>query len=203
VKSVQRGLSVLLFSGAGFFFSPSVISSLRAASFGPGGRNRRVKSLRKARVVAALLAGLYLYSFAASAQETWLAAPSSSDWNTPTNWTAPTVPTGTATFGTSNTTTLTFSQDTSVGTLQFNAAAPSYTFELSHSLTITGGGIQGATPANAPMFNSSAPGIGFHAMSTAGPAIFQLDQDQRLLRHQRRSRRRRPHQCRPQPRFQM
>jgi outer membrane autotransporter protein len=129
--------------------------------------------------MAALLAGLCLSALAAHAQNAIWDPGTTSDWNTATNWTpippgTPTPPgsTGTAEFGTPGVKLLTFSQDTSVGTLQFNAAAPSYTFELSHSLTITGGGIQGATPANAPMFNSSAPGIGFHAMSTAGPAIF-------------------------------
>jgi hypothetical protein len=83
-------------------------------------------SLRR-QSAALLLVNLFFGAFTAHAQNAkWLAAPTSSDWNTPTNWTPQTVPTGTATFGTSNITSLTFSQDTSVGTLQFTAA-PSYT----------------------------------------------------------------------------
>ena len=41
----------------------------------------------------------------------------------------------------------------------------------STTLTITGGGIEGATAANAPTFNSGFPGIDFEA-GTAGPAVF-------------------------------
>jgi hypothetical protein len=115
-----------------------------------------------------------LYSPAQAQDATWLVAPATSDWNTPTNWSTATVPTGTATFDLSNTTTLTLSQFTGVGTLQFTAAAPSYTFNLSASLTITGGGIQGATAANAPTFNSTFAGIDFSATSTAGTAIFNI-----------------------------
>ena len=57
-----------LSSLAGFFLSLPVVLSLRAVNFGSGRRNRRIKSRRKARAVAALLAGLYLGALAAHAQ---------------------------------------------------------------------------------------------------------------------------------------
>lgn len=63
---------------------------------------------------------------------TWLAAPATNDFNTGTNWTSsPSVPNGTASFGASTKTSLIFSSlATNVGTLQFNAGAPAYSFAL-------------------------------------------------------------------------
>jgi fibronectin-binding autotransporter adhesin len=127
-----------------------------------------------ARLLSTATLLLALYSPAQAQNATWLLNPSTPNFNTPANWTPATVPTGTAIFDLSNTTTLTITQFTGVGTLQFTAAAPSYTFNLSASLTITGGGIQGATSANAPTFNSTFAGIDFHATSTAGTAIFNI-----------------------------
>ena len=104
--------------------------------------------------------------------KTPLGRPSTSDFNTPTNWTPVTVPTGMAIFNDSATKTLTFSQDTTVGAMQFSA--PNYTFELTsavHTIAITGVGIQAADPANAPTFNVSFPALEFANSSTAGPAI--------------------------------
>jgi hypothetical protein len=122
---------------------------------------------------AALLTALCLYSLAAHAQDaTWLAAPATSDWNTGINWSIGVVPTGTATFDISTMMSLTFSQATSIGTLQFNA--PNYTFTLpSQSLTITGAGIE-ATLANAPRFELAAGSLAFTNSSTAGPAMIHV-----------------------------
>jgi hypothetical protein len=108
--------------------------------------------------MAALLTGFCLGALAAQAQNAIWNVTVSSDWNTPANWTpplaaTPTGPTGTATFGASSTTSLTFSQDSSVGSLLFETIAQSYTFEvLDHQLTITGSGVE-AIPANAPTFD--------------------------------------------------
>ena len=176
---MQRDLSVLLFSRAGFFFSPPTICSLRAASFGPGGRNRRVKSPRKARVVAPLLvAGMCLDAIAAHAQSaSWLATPSTSDFNTTTNWSTGVVPTVTATFGTSTITSLTFSQDTGVGTLQFNAAAPSYTFTLVDFQLHVVTGIDNLSSHPPHFFIHTPPGSGgfggliFEGSATAANAV--------------------------------
>jgi hypothetical protein len=179
---VQRCIRILLSFLAGSFFSSPVISSLRAANSGLGSSSPRIKSRRKARAVAALLVGLYLGAIAAHAQTnaTWLATPTSSDFNTPTNWlptTAPAGPTGTATFNTSNIMTLTLSQGSTVENLVFNV--PGYLFDFIPNLTITGipgvtgSGIQ-ATPANAPRFELPGGSLTFTNSSTAGPAIIHV-----------------------------
>src|SRR5690348_8196922 len=84
------------------------------------------------RLTAVLLAGASLGGIEAHAQDaTWLAAPATNDWDTAANWTPATVPTNTAFFGASNTTSLTFSAaTTSINTIKFNAGAPAYTFTI-------------------------------------------------------------------------
>src|ERR1700730_12752627 len=78
-----------------------------------------------------LLLSVYLSTWAAHAQNaTWLLNPGSTDWNTTGNWAPVSVPTGTATFGASNTTAITFSKSAAVGTLEFDAKAPAYSFEI-------------------------------------------------------------------------
>jgi autotransporter-associated beta strand protein len=90
---------------------------------------------------------------AAALDATWLAVPPTADWNTPTNWSPATVPTGTASFGLSNTTGLTFSAaSNTIGTMQFNAGAPAYTFNMpATQLTINGTGIVNNS-SNKPTF---------------------------------------------------
>ena len=141
------------------------------------------------------LFGVCLCTIAAHAQDaTWFPNPGSGDWNTATNWTPSTVPTVTATFGASSTTTISFSNSASIQTLQFNAAAPSYSFSLSNffSLTITGTGIvnnsvhsptfsapvsagtlsfaNGSTAGNATIVEGATLGVNFNNTSTAGTA---------------------------------
>src|SRR5688572_2608954 len=71
---------------------------------------------------------------AAAQNATWLLNPGSGNFNTAANWSPPTVPTGTAFFGVSNTTALSFSQETTVGGWTFNAGASSYTFNADRGL---------------------------------------------------------------------
>jgi hypothetical protein len=90
-----------------------------------GGGEMRTHLLTTVAAVA-LLAAL-----PARAQDaTWSTAPGSSNFNTAANWTPATVPTGTAFFGASNMTSITFQPftTTSIGTLQFNPGAPAYSF---------------------------------------------------------------------------
>ncbi|HEY5541856.1 MAG TPA: autotransporter domain-containing protein [Candidatus Binatia bacterium] len=64
------------------------------------------------------------------------------NWNTAANWAPATVPIGIATFGPSSVTTLTFSANASIGSIQFLAGAPIYSFNLgSRRLTIGGNGL--------------------------------------------------------------
>ena len=129
-----------------------------------------VRISRKAVLVLLVLLGLG--TITAHAQDaTWGSTPGTGDWGTATNWSPPAaVPTGTATFGASNTTTITFSNDASVGTLQFNAAAPAYSFRISNfsTLTISGVGIVNNS-SNSPTF--SAPGGSSGSLSFAGGSM--------------------------------
>ncbi len=107
--------------GDGMIITATSIVALMQAD-----RSYLVRISRKA--VLMLLVRLGLGTIAAHAQDaTWGSTPGTGDWGTAANWSPPAaVPTGIATFGASNTTTITFSNDASVGTLQFNAAAPAY-----------------------------------------------------------------------------
>jgi hypothetical protein len=145
------------------FFSSRVISRLRAVNVDSGRNNRRIKTRRKARVVAALVAGLWLSSLAGHAQDsTWSGGSGSNApppivgklWGDRFNW-APTPgaipgPTGTATFdAVPQNRLISTLGGVSVGTLQFNA--PNYTFDVPDALTINGTGGINASLANAPV----------------------------------------------------
>jgi len=148
--------------------------------------------------------GLFLSlttAFAGSA--TWLANPSSGDWNTATNWTPggpPNDPADTATFDSSTVGNLLISATTQVGSITFNAGAgTAYTINA-WALDFIGSGITNnsgmtqnfvvlgeilfANNSNAgsntaftvtegPGF--SAPGVEFFHSSTAGHATFTIN----------------------------
>src|ERR1043165_6263029 len=63
---------------------------------------------------------------------TWAAQQSSNnDWDTASNWSSGSVPTGTATFGASSQTNIVFSDTgASVAEIAFTANAPAYTFTI-------------------------------------------------------------------------
>ena len=126
---------------------------------------------RAGRLCAALLAAAALAAAAspAAAQDaTWLASPGSGDFNTGANWSTATVPTGTAFFGTSGTTSLSFSQgSTTVGGWTFNAGASNYTFTNGNVLNFTGAGIV-VNGGSAAITNTAS--LNFNNTSTAGSA---------------------------------
>jgi T5SS/PEP-CTERM-associated repeat protein len=95
---MQRGLSGLLISRAGFFFSFPAISSLRAVDFGPGVNNRRIKSPRKAGIVVTCLMALNMVLAGVVFAQTNVWAPTlpTGNWFNPSNWTSG-VPTATQT----------------------------------------------------------------------------------------------------------
>src|SRR5262249_41879279 len=92
------------------------------------------------------------------ANATWLSSPGSNDFDTGSNWSTGSVPgqNDTASFGTSNTEALTFSQTaTSVGTLSF-ASGTAYSFTLNHQLALYGSGLVDGGGNSAPTFTLSA-----------------------------------------------
>jgi autotransporter-associated beta strand protein len=108
-------------------------------------------------VELALLVCLCLAPIATHAQDAVWSPPvaGSSNWNDGANWTGTVVPpTGTAIFGSSNTTTITFlSPPTSIGGLLFNVNALAYTFNISGDFTINAVGIVNNS-SNSPTFTS-------------------------------------------------
>lgn len=84
---------------------------------------------------------------------TWNAQPTNGDWNTASNWTPGEVPMDKAGFTSSAQTMIAFSQaaGTSVGSIEFAAAAPAYTFTFSApspaspTLEISGSGVANAS----------------------------------------------------------
>jgi len=132
---------------------------------------------------------LLLFSTASSTyagSATWKTNPVSGDWNTASNWMPPTVPNGpsdTATFATSNTTSVSVSQPiTETNGIMFNAGASPFTITVaattstSSQLTISGVGItnnSGIAQNFAITRVSNAVGnIVFFNSATAGSGTF-------------------------------
>jgi autotransporter-associated beta strand protein len=85
------------------------------------------------------------------------------EFNNNLNWTPTQVPTGTASFGASNTTSVTINTATSINYIQINAGAPAYTFTISNALNIIfqnfiGGGNIINNSSFAPTFNITSNG---------------------------------------------
>jgi len=119
-----------------------------------------------------LLAWLYFSSPAHAQDATWIGT--TSDWNTGTNWSSvppATVPTGTATFdATGITKSITFSQETTVGTLKVDEPGYSFLDNEPFGAFINGSGVV-STPGNAPTINvNETAGFAFTGMSSAGHA---------------------------------
>jgi autotransporter-associated beta strand protein len=108
---------------------------------------------------------------------TWLLNPGTADYNTNGNWSSNTVPdTGaTATFGTSNRTTIGISSSIAPGGFTFNAGAPAYTFTVGAGVVVDfdGAGIVNNS-SNAPTFNIDGTGaqVTFNNSSNAGNGTF-------------------------------
>src|SRR5580700_8305516 len=138
-------------------------------------------------------AALIVAALPAVAQDaTWLANPGSNLYNAFANWTPATVPTGTAFFGASNTTSLSFEDDATVGGWTFNAGAPAYTFNNSHHLLFDGAGIvsnggsvaiitnsggtttfsNASTAGNATITTNNGGSVFFTGTSSGGQAVF-------------------------------
>lgn len=99
------------------------------------------------------------------ANATWSTQPGSGDWNTAANWSPATVPTDTATFGSSSSTAISFSQTgATVSAIAFAAGAPAYTFRFgttsTPSLSIGGTGVTNAS-SNTQNFVVAATSTGY------------------------------------------
>ncbi len=76
---------------------------------------------------------------------TWLTNAQSSDWNTASNWSTGSIPTGTAFFGASDQTAIQFLNNdvfhpVSIAAIEFNPGAPLYSFSFGY-LSLTGAGV--------------------------------------------------------------
>ena len=131
---------------------------------------------------------LLLAELSARAQDATWAGTTSDDWNTGSNWSTTTVPTGTATFGTSNVTSITFqlqidstqtppniiTPPPSIQLVDFGSNAPAYTFTLSapyrphNVLTIAGTGIVNNSSAQQLFKTVSGGTLAFANSSSAG-----------------------------------
>ncbi len=131
--------------------------------------------MRYARRLAAfaaigLFASLAGVGMASAQSATWVGG-TSGDFDTASNWNPNTaVPTGTASFGTSARTALTFSAGTTnIGGWTFNAGASAYSFDVGSTLTFTGAGIV-INGGGASITNDIGGFLSFNNTSTAGSA---------------------------------
>jgi outer membrane autotransporter protein len=126
---------------------------------------------RRIRLLAAALAGTCVTPLGAAAQTSnWIGTTAA--YNAPGNWSAG-IPSGTGMgiFASSpNTTIGTFAGVTGVGTWQFQAGAPAYTFNIDANFTFQGNGVVNNS-SFAPTLNNIAPFvIQFSNSATAGNA---------------------------------
>jgi autotransporter-associated beta strand protein len=109
---------------------------------------------------------------------TWDLNPGSGDWNAAANWTPMTVPNGPgdiATFGLSNTTSISISANTEVNAVTFTTGNSGYTVTVNPTLTLTvsGAGIIGAADfVEAEDFMGNWGTIVFSNRATAGLSYF-------------------------------
>jgi autotransporter-associated beta strand protein len=156
------------------------------------GSRRGSRTLRQ--VLAILLAGVCLGAVAVAAHATdatWSAAPPNNNWNDGANWTSippHTVPDGTASFGESTQKSIVFSSNfTSIGSMNFSATAPLYTFAIAggQGFVVVGTGTVDSQGAGGGIANNSsfAPtflvtgaltGISFNNFATASNANFTI-----------------------------
>ena len=133
----------------------------------------------KTLVLAALRSSLIFLvptvTYAISAQ--WDVDPISGDWNTAANWTpngVPNGPAGTATFGLSNTTDVSISQDTKVNGITFIAAATNpYSIAVSagRTLTLSGAGITNNSGVTHSLATVAGGELRFTNNATAGSNV--------------------------------
>jgi len=150
----------------------------------PGATGARRQRSGAAALKATLLASSALCVAAlitapvAAQNATWLSNPVSSDFDSSSNWSPGVVPTGTAFFGTSSQTAVSFSTNTTIGGWTLNAGASNYTFAAGAALTFTGPGIV-INGGSAAIIDNG--GLEFQNSSTAGGATITNNSGLRFL----------------------
>jgi hypothetical protein len=135
------------------------------------GRGRKSLRARRVLYVGVLAMGVALSSTAARAGDaTWLASPATNDFDTATNWNPNTaVPTGTASFATSNTTSLTFSTaTTTIGGFTFNTGASNFAFTVGAANTLNFNVAGIAVNGTSTVTINNNNGLNFNNGSSAG-----------------------------------
>ncbi|MBV8112591.1 MAG: autotransporter domain-containing protein [Hyphomicrobiales bacterium] len=129
------------------------------------GRGEKVRTHLLATTAAVAL----LAATSAQAQDATWNLNGTGNYNTASNWTPNTVPTGTAFFGASNQNNVSFSPTiTTVGGWTFNSGASAYTFANSVVLSFTGAGI--TINGGSATINNNFALLEFNGSSTAGSA---------------------------------
>jgi autotransporter-associated beta strand protein len=144
------------------------------------------RAIRAALLATSALASAALSMTAVHAADpvdaTWLTTqPADGDtgnFNNANHWTAlpggQDFPDGTATFNKSTTSTITFSQNTTVGGIAVTAGAGDYTFNTNHEVDFTGAGLSVGSGASLTFNLSGHSQSSFENQSTAGQAKFSL-----------------------------
>ncbi len=134
---------------------------------------------RARNILAVLLAGTCFAAFSARAQDATWVGTTSGEWTLANNWSPNSaVPSGTATFTNNNApTSVTISNSTSIGGLEFDANAPAYSFEVDNAglnnptFTINNAGIVNNSAFAPTITVDSGASLEFINAADAGNAI--------------------------------
>ncbi|MBA3963508.1 MAG: autotransporter-associated beta strand repeat-containing protein [Chthoniobacterales bacterium] len=135
-----------------------------------------MKLNRATRLVLLLAPSLFTVASGHAGSATWSLNPSSSDWNTETNWTPESVPNGpedTATFDVSNQAVVRFTTGISVAAIVFNPGVGSYSITTRYNLDFFGNGIVNESSVTQNFRAGDVAGsFNFHNNATAGNVHF-------------------------------
>jgi autotransporter-associated beta strand protein len=137
----------------------------------------RLKSCRhvlRARAILLASSALVGASLPVRAQDAgWLAAPVDANFTNAANWNLAAVPTGTATFGATNISTILFDNNVSIGGFTLSANAPAYTFNnpaFNSVRFINGAGVV-INGGSAAFNNANGGNLVFDSASAGGSSI--------------------------------
>lgn len=132
---------------------------------------RRVLMASTALTALVLASGMSIEP-AAALDGVWIATPVNNNFNDGQNWDSGSLPTGTASFGASNTTNITVTSSATLGEMVFDAGASNYTFSTTfQTVTFAGRGIViNGGSATFNMTGGMFVAMSFWNSSTAGTA---------------------------------